>query len=219
MRHPVVVFDLDGTISNPLDGFAQSINHALRNNGLPERRPGELARFIGPPLDETMIELSGNAPQAVRTRLITDYRQRYAETGYARNTLYDGVPQALQALREAGATLGVCTSKRADFAESILALFGLRDLFDFVSGGDIGVHKWQQLQALRAAGRVGADTVMVGDRDVDIDAAHRNGLHACGVAWGFGSLQELQRAGPRYLATAPAELAGLLGVAPQETSS
>jgi phosphoglycolate phosphatase len=211
MRHPVVVFDLDGTLSNPLDGFARSINHALRKHGLAERLPTELERFIGPPLDETMIELSGDGPQALRTQLIADYRQRYAESGYAENTLYDGVPDALRALRDGGATLGLCTSKRADFAESILALFGLRPLFSFVSGGDIGVHKWQQLQALREAGLVADDTVMVGDRAVDISAAHRNGLHACGVGWGFGSLQELQAERPRYLAAAPGDLAGLLG--------
>jgi phosphoglycolate phosphatase len=211
MRHPVVVFDLDGTLSNPLDGFAKSINHALRLHGLPERAPSDLARFIGPPLDETMLELSDNGAQALRNRLIADYRQRYAELGYAENTLYDGVPAALAALRDAGATLGLCTSKRADFAEQILTLFGLRPLFAFVSGGDIGVHKWQQLEALREAGAIDERTVMVGDRAVDITSAHRNGLHACGVRWGFGSAEELQAENPRYLAESPGELATLFG--------
>ena len=206
----VVVFDLDGTISDPLLGFARSVNHALRLHGLPERAPGELARFIGPPLDETMIELSGSADSAIGTRLIADYRQRYAELGYAENTLYDGMPEALRALRERGATLGLCTSKRADFAERILRLFGLRELFAFVSGGDIGIHKWQQLKALRDCGTIGADAVMVGDRAVDIAAAHRNGLQACGVRWGFGSLEELQAERPLHLAAVPQDLPRLL---------
>ena len=210
MAARVVVFDLDGTLSDPLPGFARSINHALRLQGFAEREPAELARFIGPPLDETMIELSGDADAAIRTRLIADYRQRYGASGYAENTLYDGIPAALHALREAGATLGLCTSKRVDFAEAILRHFGLRELFAFVSGGEIGVHKWQQLQALREAGAVDGDAVMVGDRAVDITSAHRNGLHACGVLWGFGSLDELRAEHPRHLIARPQELAGLL---------
>ena len=208
-RH-VIVFDLDGTISDPLLGFSRSINHALALQGLPERAPADLARFVGPPLYESAVELTGSADPTRHNRLIADYRRRYGEAGYAENTLYDGIPEALDALRDAGATLGVCTSKRADFAEKILGRFGLRGRFAFVSGGDIGVHKWQQLQALREAGLVDGDSVMVGDRDVDITAAHRNGLHACGVLWGFGSLEELAAERPRHLLEKPHELRGLL---------
>ena len=210
MPSRVVVFDLDGTISDPLDGFARSINHALALHGFAARAQADLARFIGPPLDETMLELSAGADLATRTRLIADYRQRYGDLGFAENTVYEGIPEALHALRESGATLGLCTSKRVDFAERILALFGLREMFSFVSGGEIGVHKWQQLHALREAGEVDAASVMVGDRAVDITAAHRNGLEACGVMWGFGSLDELQAESPRHLAEKPADLGRLL---------
>ena len=210
MAARVIVFDLDGTISDPLVGFARSINHALELQGFAPRSAADLARFIGPPLDETMALLSDAADAAIRTRLIADYRERYADLGYAENTLYDGIPDALQALRESGATLGLCTSKRVDFAERILDLFGLRGLFAFVSGGEIGVHKWQQLQALREAGAVDARSIMVGDRAVDITSAHRNGLLACGVRWGFGSLEELQAERPRLIADAPADLPALL---------
>ena len=210
MAARVVVFDLDGTISDPLLGFSRSINHALRLQGLPERASADLARFIGPPLYESAVELTGSADPDAHARLIADYRQRYGESGFAENTLYDGMPAALHALRASGATLGLCTSKRADFAERILQLFGLRELFAFVSGGDIGVHKWQQLQALREAGAVDATSVMVGDRAVDVSAAHRNGLHACGVLWGFGPLDELQAERPRHIAEKPEDLPGLL---------
>ena len=210
MAAPVIVFDLDGTISDPLLGFARSINHALALQGLPERTPQELARFIGPPLYESAVELTGSTDPTRHNRLIADYRRRYGEQGYAENTLYAGIPEALASLRGAGCTLGLCTSKRADFAEQILALFGLRKMFAFVSGGDIGVHKWQQLEALRSAGTVDETSVMVGDRDVDITSAHRNGLHACGVLWGFGSREELEAERPRHLANAPSELAKLL---------
>jgi phosphoglycolate phosphatase len=210
MPHAVLVFDLDGTLSDPLVGIGRSINHALRTQGYPERALTELAACIGPPLDESFAALTGRDDRAHLAALVATYRERYAEVGYAENTLYDGIPGMLAALRARGATLGLCTSKRDDFAERILALFGLREHFAFVSGGEIGVHKWQQLAEQRAAGRVDDDTVMIGDRAVDLVAAHRNGLHACGVRWGFGSLEELQAESPRYLAATPDELPGLL---------
>ncbi len=211
--HPVIVFDLDGTLSDPLQGIGRSINHALARFGYPERPLDALARFIGPTLDETFPLLTGNHDPAHLRELLTSYRERYADVGYAENVLYDGVPAMLDALRDSGAVLGVCTSKLPVFAERILVHFGLRDRFEFVSGGDTGVHKWQQLAGLRAQGRVDGDAVMVGDRAIDIDAAHRNGLHACGVGWGFGSLEELRSAGPRYLCSTRPDIVERLTIA------
>ncbi len=86
--------------------------------------------------------------------------------------------------------MGVCTGKRVDFAERILERFELRELFSFVDGGDVGISKHQQLTTLRSSGRLGAGC-MIGDRASDIDAAQRLGLHTIGVAWGFGSRDEL----------------------------
>jgi phosphoglycolate phosphatase len=93
-----------------------------------------------------------------------------------------------------------------DFAEKILEMFGLRTYFNFVSGGESGTHKWQQIQALLEQRAVTQSTVMVGDRAVDITAAHRNGLPAAGVLWGHGARQELEAEQPRYLFSTPAEL-------------
>lgn len=106
--------------------------------------------------------------------------------------------------------LGVCTPKRTDFAERILDLFGLRPHFSFVRGGDVGVAKTEQLRTLLAQGMVRPTSVMVGDRAVDIEAAHANGLEAVGVLWGHGTRAELAAAGPVGLLEDPAELAGLL---------
>ncbi|MFO1338658.1 MAG: HAD hydrolase-like protein [Burkholderiaceae bacterium] len=84
--------------------------------------------------------------------------------------------------------------------------FGLDSHFQLVDGGEIGVQKWQQIAALRAAGRVGDASLMVGDRAVDLVAAHRNGLCGAGVLWGHGSAEELHAESPRYLLDAPAQL-------------
>jgi len=206
----LLLFDLDGTLSDPLEGIARSINHALERHGFEPRPVESLAACVGPPLDESFRALTGRDEPALIAGLVARYRERYGDLGYAENRLYDGVPEALAALSERGATMAVCTSKRADFAEQILALFGLRAHFDFVSGGEIGTPKWQQLQALCVDGRVGPRSVMIGDRAVDLVAAHRNGLAAAGVLWGHGARGELEAQSPRYLLQQPAELLSLL---------
>jgi phosphoglycolate phosphatase len=126
--------------------------------------------------------------------------------------LYPGTREVLLALRDAGVTMGLCTSKRVDFAERILAMFGLRDCFAFVDGGEIGTPKWKQVEALVAQGRVGPASVMIGDRAVDLVAAHRNGLSGAGVLWGHGTREELEAHRPRYLLEVPEEWAGLAGL-------
>lgn len=205
--HDFILFDLDGTLSDPLQGIGRSINFALAHFGYPERALDDLRFCVGPPLKYSFRELTGTDSDAHVRELIDKYRERYGDVGYAENTLYAGIPEALAAIDAAGIPMGLCTSKRADFAESILDLFGLRHYFRFVSGGDVDIHKWEQIAALVADGTVNAASLMVGDREVDIDAGHRNGLSAAGVLWGFGSHEELSTAGPRYLFADPAAMA------------
>jgi phosphoglycolate phosphatase len=208
-----VLLDLDGTISDPLVGIVRSINYALAHFGHAELEAHEIAIHIGPPLDQAFRAITGIQSAAELSAYVAKYRERYADVGYSENTLYPGIAETLAALTEAGVPLGVCTSKRADFAERILDMFGLRSFFRFVDGGDVGIHKWQQIEALLARGRVSGSTVMVGDRAVDLIAAHRNGLPAAGVLWGHGSRAELEAERPRYLLSSPAQLLSLRNTA------
>lgn len=208
--HDFILFDLDGTLSDPLQGIGRSINFALTHFGYPERALDDLRFCVGPPLKYSFRELTGTDSDAHVRELIDKYRERYGDVGYAENTLYAGIPEALAAIDAAGIPMGLCTSKRADFAERILDLFGLRQHFRFVSGGDVDIHKWEQVAELVAQGVVGSASLMVGDREVDIDAGHRNGLAAGGVLWGFGSHAELAAGAPRYLFAQPGELATAL---------
>ena len=210
LRHDLVLFDLDGTLSDPLAGIARSINYALAQFGYAERDPSELAVHVGPPLEQAFRSLTGLESPADIAALVARYRERYGDVGYSENVLYPGIAEAVTALTDAGIALAVCTSKRVDFAEKILCMFGIRSQFRFVSGGDIGIAKRQQVEALAKQGLVGASTLMVGDRDVDLDAAHSNGLQAAGVLWGYGSRAELEAQRPRYLFTAPADLHALV---------
>ena len=206
----VLVFDLDGTLSDPAVGIGRSLNHALRHHGHPAIVESDVPRYIGPPLDESFALIVREASAEHVAALVERYRERYAEIGYAENTIYAGVPEALDALRDAGATLGVCTAKRADFAERILDHFGIRRHFAFVNGGDMGVRKADQLADLLRDGVIDGDAMMIGDRAVDILAAKANGLRSVGVLWGHGGFAELREADPDLLLESPAELPGIV---------
>jgi phosphoglycolate phosphatase len=142
--------------------------------------------------------------------LVTKYRERYAKIGYAENTLYPGIREALALLTEHGIPMGICTTKRQDFAQKILQRFDLHTHFRFVSGGDIGIHKSQQIGTLLSDKMIDHNTIMVGDRAIDLHAAHQHGLTSAGVLWGYGSRSELEAAAPRHLLVHPGELTTFL---------
>lgn len=204
-----LILDLDGTISDPSVGIFRCINHALRSHGFPEIAREAVAAQIGPPLDEIFRTFRPEAGETIISNLVSTYRQRYAEAGYAENELYPGVPDALGELSGLGVRLGVCTSKRKDFAVKILSMFGLISHFSFVDGGDIGVRKRDQLAGLIRSNTIDRQAVMIGDREVDITAAKANGLRSVGVLWGFGDMNELSGAGADLIIGAPDELGHL----------
>ena len=205
MAQDFIVFDLDGTISDPKDGIVRSMNYALAEHGLAVRSEQELQRYIGPPLDSTFKELSNSSDSKLILSLVAKYRERYSEVGFSENKLYEGVVSSLESLNQ-HTPLAVCTSKRADFAERILTLFEIRHLFEFVNGGDVGITKVAQLSDLRSAGTIGSGSIMVGDRNVDLIAAHQNGLKSVGVLWGYGDYEELSFEQPSMILQSPSEL-------------
>lgn len=206
----LLLLDLDGTISNPLTGICRSINHALTWAGHPPLPEAEIKACVGPPIADTFRAILPTASSAEMAELLARYRERYADAGYAENVLYPGMFDTLNALHDRGIALAVCTSKRQDFATRIIEMFGLRHGFRFICGAVDGEQKWQQIAALKAANLVHETSLMVGDRGLDISAAHRNGLEAAGVLWGFGSRQELEREKPEYLLQHVAELGTLV---------
>lgn len=208
--YPFLIFDLDGTLSDPAVGVLRSINHALGHFGYALVPPDAISACIGPPIDQTFARLSGSGDPAHVAALVARYRERYAQTGYAENVLYPGIPDVLEVLGSLGVEMGVCTSKRVDFAERILTMFGLRSHFRFVSGGEDGASKSDHLRDLLRHGLAPRDALMIGDRAVDIEAARTNGLVAAGVLWGHGSEAELRHAGADHLLATPPDLRRLL---------
>jgi phosphoglycolate phosphatase len=213
MQSPqVLVFDLDGTLSDPAAGICRCMNYSLTACGFPELTEREVSRYIGPPLDLTFRQVTGSASDELISDMVARFRERYGRIGYRENTLYPGISKAVSNLATRKIPLGICTSKRTDFAEKILELFQLREYFSFVSGGDIGIMKADQLRALVRDNVIDRTAVMIGDRAVDILAARTNGLSSVGVLWGYGSKTELQEAAPERLLERPEQLADLAGV-------
>lgn len=201
-----IVFDLDGTISDPGLGITRCMNYALSVHGHNKVDENVIRRFIGPPLELTFKELVPNKDETGILELVATYRERYAEKGFAENTIYPGIIAAIKVLKENGLKLGVCTSKREDFARRILSLFNIADYFDFVSGGDVGISKSSQLRDLLREKVIDHSSIMIGDRAIDITSAKENGLKAIGVLWGFGEYDELASAHPKAIIKSTSEL-------------
>lgn len=208
MSKSFLIFDLDGTLSDPKDGIVRSINYALEAHGFDSRSEAELLTCIGPPLDASFRELLQTADESLVSSLVKKYRERYADVGFAENCLYDGVFDSLRSLYGEH-PLAVCTSKPVAFACKIIEMFDLDGFFEFVDGGDVGISKVTQLSDLRAKGLVGPGSVMVGDRMFDLRAAHENGLSSVGVLWGYGSVEELSAEKPVMLLDRPQGLLSL----------
>ncbi len=204
-----LLFDLDGTISDPAIGFCRSVNYALVAFGYPAMNDAEIARHIGPPIEETFRLVTGSKSQDHVLALVSKYRERYGEIGWSENVIYPRIREALEFLADRDLPLGICTTKRADFAGKILTKFGLREYFGVLSGGDVGISKASQLANLLAQGAVSSDSTMIGDRAIDVTAARCNGLKSVGVLWGYGTPEELREAAPHTLLSAPKDLVAL----------
>ena len=201
-----LIFDLDGTLTDPALGFVRSVNFSLESHGISPIEEENLKKFIGPPLDGAFREILNLDQDKDVSSFVIKYRERYSEVGFSENILYDGIPDVLVALRGLGFRLGVCTSKRVDFAERILTLFDIRDHFDFVNGAEVGIKKSSQLKDLTNQNFVDSRSVMIGDRHVDIEAAKMNSMRSVGVLYGYGSKQEIENAHPEWVAIDPKAL-------------
>jgi phosphoglycolate phosphatase len=209
-----VLFDLDGVIADSRHAITSCMNAALVACGHEARPEAELRRFIGPSLSFGFSELMGIGPEdPAVAACVRAYRERYAEVFVAQTPAYPGVEDALEAVG-AGRRLGVATSKPRAFAEPLLDALGVRSYFEVVAAPGLDIHVESKSATVAAALAAFGGVVvgaMVGDRHVDMRAAHDHGLRAVGALWGFGSDAELREAGADVLVEAPAGLAAALG--------
>ena len=199
-----LLFDLDGTLTDPAEGITACIQHSLQALGqgnVPMK--SDLRRFIGPPLQETFAELLRTSDEAWIDDAIARYRERFSVTGLFENELYAETLEGLACFQGAGHRLWVATSKPEVFAERIIDHFELTRFFQKVYGSELDGRNSAKTDliahVLLAEGLDPGQTCMIGDRSHDIVGGRANGVRTIGVLWGFGSEDELRMAKAEFV--------------------
>jgi len=204
-----ILFDLDGTLSDPKIGITHSVRYALEKLG--HNAPAnddDLTWVIGPPLLASFEQMVGNKDDAQKA--LEFYRERFSTIGLFENEVYDDIPQTLQTLQEHGNNLYVATSKPRIYAEKIIVHFGLNDFFIKVHGSELdgsNSDKTELLAHIIKTHQLDPDqTTMIGDRKFDITGARNNNLSSIGVLYGYGDILELKAAGAQTLCKIPSDI-------------
>ncbi len=209
-QYDTLLFDLDGTLTDSEPGIINSVRHALHAFGM-DRDDATLRSFIGPPLYNSFRDVIGLSEEDAH-KAIKFYRSYFAEKGIYENALYPGISGMLHNLKRQKKRLVVATSKPEIFARKIIAYFDLDSCFDAVCGADLEGKRSSKSDVIRYAldacgiASETTGTAMIGDRSYDILGARANGLDAIGVLYGYGSEEELRKAGAIRLAASVAEL-------------
>lgn len=201
MRYKALLFDLDGTLTDPREGITRSVQYALARQGV---EVGDLARlecFIGPPLKQSFMRFYGFDERSA-SRAVEDYRVRFGRHGMFENLVYEGIVELLQGLRRSGRQLFVATSKPGFYARQIVSHFGLDPYFCSVYGSELDGTRTEKhaliAHILRQERLAASDTLMIGDRCFDLVGARHNGVANAAVGYGYGSEAELRRQRPDY---------------------
>lgn len=205
MQYHTILFDLDGTLTDPKEGITKSVAYALQHFGIQVENLDSLTCYIGPPLAVSFPEYHGISEEDTPTA-VAKYRERFSDVGWAENLVYDGIEQMLDALKQAGKKLLVATSKPEVFAVRILEHFGLNGYFDLICGAPMHAPKGHgKADVIRdALERAGISelsaAIMVGDRLHDVEGAHKIGLPCIGVLYGYGDREEMEACRADYIA-------------------
>lgn len=201
MNYSTVLFDLDGTLTDPREGITRCVQFALARLGIDEPDRQRLEHFIGPPLLQTFMQ-AYDLDQATAWKAVTAYRERFSEVGLYENRLFPGIPELLEQLRGQGRCLVMATSKPTVYAKRIAEHFGFAGQFDAIHGSELDGTRTNKVELIRhllaVQGIAAGQALMIGDREHDLIGARQNGLDSAAVAYGFGSPAELQAQAPTY---------------------
>jgi len=210
--YDVILFDLDGTLTDPKPGITKSVQYALSKMDIIEEDIEKLTPFIGPPLKASFKEFY-NMSDEQATQAIVYYRERFSTVGLYENMVYVGMQELLEELQNRGKKIYVATSKPSVFAIKILEHFDLIHFFQAVIGSELDgtrVEKTEVIQFVLSTIEDRSRVVMIGDRKYDIMGARENQIDAIGVAYGYGSYEELETAKPNYIVNTVSELRAVL---------
>ena len=210
----LILFDLDGTLTDPTSGLVSSFAYALDKMGVDYGTRESLTRFIGPPLKEEWIRTFGFSEEEGE-RALSLFREVFAARGWCDNRMFDGIPAMLDTLRAAGKKLALATSKPEIFARKILDLFGILDRFDFVGAATLDGSREKKSDVIEYALAHFPDiprdaAILVGDRKYDAEGARTAGIDSLGVRYGCGTPEELSAAPFTAYADTVEEVAHLL---------
>lgn len=209
-----ILFDLDGTLTEPAEGITNSVKYALEKYGILEVTTEELLKFIGPPLQDSFMEYYHFSEEDA-IKAVGYYREYFSDKGIFENRVYDGIPELLGRLKQKGKKLFVATSKPEKFTNRILEHFDLAKYFEFVAGATMDNTRTKKADIIAYAlehipSKDYDKVIMVGDRHHDIDGAITNQIDAIGVLYGYGTKEELTKAGAAYIVSGIEELENLI---------
>ncbi|WP_287814652.1 HAD family hydrolase [Pseudomonas sp.] len=209
MHYQNILFDLDGTLTDPREGITRSIQYALEKLGIIEPDLSKLEHFIGPPLLQAFMQFYG-FDEAKAWQAVNFYRERFKVTGLYENEVFEGVIELLETLVAQGRHLYVATSKPWEFAREIARHFDFAKHFKVIYGSELDGTRTNKVELLahllKEEGLEPAQTLMIGDRKHDLIGARANGLDVVAVGYGFGSREELEAEAPTYHFDTLAEL-------------
>lgn len=209
-----LLFDLDGTLTDPKEGLVRSMQHALRRMGYPVPASESLDWCIGPPLHEIFPVLLGSTDSELVKQAITVFRERFSTVGKFENQVYPEVPEMLSQLRRQEYKVFLATTKPVIYAGDILEHFDLRRYFDGVYGSELDGRysdKRELIGLILSQEAISPEcAMMIGDRNRDVEGARHNHVMAGGVLYGYGSVEELTTAGADVLFHSPAEIVKFL---------
>lgn len=210
-KYKYVLFDLDGTISDPKIGITKSFQYALQHLGIEVEDLDELEPVIGPPLKDSFMEFYHLTEEQAMVG-IEKYRERFSVKGWCENTIYPGMKELLEELAKEGCKLAIASSKPTVFVEQICDYFEITPYFSYRIGsfldGKRGTKDQVVEEAIRLLGGEESkkDMVMIGDRKFDVLGGHAHNLPVIGVSFGYGGREELQEAGADWIADSVEEL-------------
>ena len=205
-----ILFDLDGTLTDPYQGITRCISHALVTLGRPSPPRMSLRWCIGPPLKNSFATLLATDDANLVKEALTIYRERFGSVGLFENEVYEGITETLEALKKMGHMLYVATSKPSVYAERIIDYFGLRQYFKGIYGSELDGKRSDKtsliLHILKSESIDLSEASMIGDREHDIIGAKANEVSGFGVLWGYGTKEELEASGAHACIGNPREL-------------
>lgn len=213
LNYDWLLFDLDGTLTDPFEGITRSVEYALNAFGIEVEDRRTLAPFIGPPLVESLTERYGFTMEDA-VAAVAKYREYFAVKGLYENELFEGIPELLNDCRKAGYKISMATSKPTHYAKIIAEHFDIARYFDAIHGSSLDGSRITKssvvAEAVREEGLDPERALMIGDRRHDVEGAREHGIKTVGVLYGYGSLEEHTAAGAAYIAKDLDELRELL---------